>query len=104
VPAHQRAHRFSDGAVADALAYVGVLRVEALRVADRELQVFRQLDQFIGLGKLERDRLLEEDVLACGQEIARDRIVRALRRRGDVDRVDVLFQQLLVIGCRTRRF
>src|SRR5258708_34621879 len=68
VPADERAHRLADGAVADQLPHVGVLRVEALRIADGELEVFAfgELDQFIGLGELERDRLLEEHVLAGG--------------------------------------
>ena len=39
VAAHQRAHRLADRAVADALAHVGELRVEALRVADGELEL-----------------------------------------------------------------
>src|SRR5258708_38536756 len=40
VPADERAHRLADGAVADQLPHVGVLRVEALRIADGELEVF----------------------------------------------------------------
>src|SRR5207302_997064 len=73
---------------------------------DGELEVFAlgQLDQLIGLGKLERDRLLEEHVLAGGEEVARHRIVRALWRCGNVDRLEVgLRNQVLVILRRQAR-
>src|SRR5262249_11109796 len=40
VAADQGGARLADGAAADAAAPVGVLRIEALRIADRELEIF----------------------------------------------------------------
>ncbi len=100
VAADERAHRPADRAVADALAHVGVFRVEALRVADGELEVslLRQVDQFVGLRELDGDRLFEEQVLARGEHVARDRVMRAFRRRRYVDRFYFLrLQKLLVV-------
>src|SRR5205823_12327237 len=67
VPAHQRTHRSSDRAVADRLAHIRELGIEPLRIADRELELAfsGERDELIGLAKIERDRLLEENVLAC---------------------------------------
>src|SRR5258706_551342 len=74
--------------VANRLPHVGALGIEALRVADGELEAAfaGELDQFVGFRELERDRLLEEHVLAGGEAVARHREVRRLGRGGDVDR------------------
>ncbi len=72
VAAHQRGDGPPEGAVLQALLHVGVFRVEALRVADGELQarLAGQRHQLVGLLQLEPHRLLEEGVLA-GEEAGR---------------------------------
>ena len=56
-------------------------------------------DQLVGLPKLQRDRLFQEHVLARHEGIARHRIMRRLRRRADIDRLDAGdIQKLAIIG------
>ena len=106
VAAHERAHGPADDAVADLLAHIGELRVEALRIADRELDllVASERDQLVGFRELERDRFLEEDVLAGGEPVARHGEVRRFRSGGDEDRVDLLDpEKIAIVGHRLVR-
>ena len=83
MPAHHGTHRLAQRAVGDAFLDVGLLRIEALGVADGEfaLAAPRDLDELVGLVHLHRDRLLEEDVLAGEEAGAGHRVVRRLRGR-----------------------
>src|SRR5581483_2511098 len=71
-----------------------------------ELQVFGfcKGNQLVRLGKLHRDRLLEEHVLARHQALPRHGEVRVLGSGGDVDRLDLLqLQELVVVLGRALR-
>jgi len=106
VAAHQAGHHLADAAAADGLAQERHARVEALRVADRELEaaLARDADQLVRLGGGLRQRLLDEHVLAGEQRLAGERIVRAFRGGRDDDRVDRrIGQQLAVVEGRGRR-
>jgi hypothetical protein len=83
--------------VGDALLNVGLLRVEALGIADGELEVLapRDVEQFVGLAQLHGDGLFQEHVLAGQQAVARHGVMGGLRRRGNVDRVDLLHVEKL---------
>ena len=99
--AHERAHRAADGPIANRFPDVGELGVEPLRVADGELQLAlaRQSDEFVGFGEFQGNRLLEKDMLAGDEAIARHREVRGFRRGGDIHRVDLGdAEQLAIIG------
>ena len=100
VAAHERADRPADRALGDRLLDECMLGIEALRVADRELETaaVRNCDQLVGLMQFNRDRLFEEHVLSGKQAVACHRIVRALRRSRDIDRLDFLdLEQFAVV-------
>src|SRR5262245_31589177 len=90
MPADHDAHWFAERGVGDFLLGVGDLGVEALRVADREFEVATpgQADQLVGFVEGQGNGLFQKNVLAGAQAVARNRIMRALRRGGDVDRLD----------------
>ena len=90
VAADHDADRLAQRAVGDLLLRVGELGAEALRIADGELEVAApgQFDQFVGLVQGERDRLLQQHMLARAQAVAGDGEVRVLGRGGDVNDVD----------------
>ena len=79
-----------------------LLGVEPLRVADGELErrPLGQRDQLVGLVERERDRLLQQHVLAGLEGGLGDRVVGRLRRGRDHHRLDVgVGHQLLpVVG------
>jgi hypothetical protein len=102
--ADQGADRLAQGAVLEALSHIGVLRIEALGIADREFQavVPRQIDQFVGLLQGQRQRLLQEHVLARAQAVAGHGKVGRLRGRGDEIGVDGVDRQQLLVVVRRR--
>lgn len=103
MPADHDGNHIAQRAVSDLLLGVGEFRIEALRVADGELEAPApgQRDQLVGLPELQRYRLLQEHVLAGAQAIARDRIMILLRRGADIDDGDirVLDDVLIIEGC-----
>ena len=106
MPAHQRADRLAERAVGRALFHVGELRIEALRVADRELErvLARDRDELVGFVQFDRDRFFEEHVLAATSGVARHRVVQRFGRRRDHHGVDrVVVQNLLIVGGRGLR-
>ena len=105
VAADHHRHHLAERAVGDLLLGEGELGVEALRIADRELEAAapRQRDQLVRLPQLDRDRLFEQHMLAGFQAVAGDRIVVLLRRGADIDHRDVrVAHDVLVVERRGR--
>ncbi len=103
MPADHHRNRFAQRAVGQLLLGIGEFCIEALRIADGELDVVALCngDQFIGFVKFKRDRLFQQHMLAGLQAIARDRIMRVLRRGRDIDDLHrIILDDVLVIRCR----
>ena len=82
-------------AVLETPFHVSVFRVEALGVADGELEVpvFRQRHQFVRLAQRQRQGFFQKHMFAGEQALLGQGVVRGLRGRGDDDRVDVVARQ-----------
>ena len=91
MPAHHHRDDLAQRAVGDLLLGVGELRVEPLRIADGEFEpaAFGERDQLVRLPQLERDRFLQQHVLAGFEAVARDRVMVLLRRGADIDHGNV---------------
>ena len=106
MPAHHHRDHLAERAVGDLLLGVGELGVEALRIADGELEpaALGERDQLVRLPQLHRDRLFQQHVLAGLEAVARDREMGLLRRGADIDHGDVrVLDDVLVVERRGRR-
>jgi len=101
MPTDEHTDRLTERAVFKAALDERLLGVEALRVADRELEVvlLSQRDEIVGLLECECHRLLEQHMFAREQRLARHGMVGCLRCGRDDDDVHFrLHQQLAVVG------
>src|SRR5436305_15092633 len=103
--ADQRSYRFAERAVRELLFRISILGIEPLRISDRELEICpaRERNELIRLPQIDRDRLLEKDVLAGNERGTCHRTMDRLRRCTDVDGLHVLlFEDLAIIAGQRR--